>query len=871
MLHAILSLLIVAAAPAPSDARFPDSVEVYHCLFDESADKNFDAWPDDWVRHRGAGYPQYINIGICEESSGRSPGSLRFDLNGGPARIDSPPIPVATVYSYVLESRIKTKGLNDDEAFFSIAFFDAKQNLVETLQSAVVRGTNDWSTVRLGPFAPARGESRTAVISLCTRPNGRPDLRGSVWFDDVWLAQVPRVTLTTNRRHNVYLDDQRPEIACRVAGFLDHEPTMQFELVDVFGKQVAHAEKSLRPEAVSSNGEPQIKVDPLTGETRKAFAGSCVWVPPVSELGFYRVRVTMPSRSTVVHQRELAFAVVKSQDKIRSSEYGWAAPRGEQALSLGDLSDLMDICSVGKLKFPIWVGPNDNARIDQLSWFSERLNSEGVEIIGILNDPPRELRSQLGEAEALTAASIFSADSKLWYDSIEPALTRLSLTVRWWQLGSDNDTSFVGYPNLAEKIEQIRRKLARFGQQVNLGVGWRWSNVLPADKNPPWSFVTLSATPALTADELAAHLDTPNPSAAKRYLAMEPLAKDQYSLEDRAADLVHRLVTASIHKADAVFVPDVFDPQHGLISPDGTVGELLLPWRTATHVLAGAQYEGSIQLPNGSSNAIFVRNGSVTMVVWSDVPQRETIYQNDDVKQLDVWGRTLPMTSENDRQSFDVGRSPTFITGLSEPIVRMQMSLAFGNSQLTSLFGRPQSNTISLKNYFSQSVGVRVKLITPDAWRTVPRDMNVKLAAGETQTQPFEITLPYDATSGKQRIRIDCDVNGDRRYQFSVYRSIDVGVDDVKIEVSSHLRDNGDLEVEQRLVNLTDELVSFKCQLFAPDRRRMVSQVLDLGRSGDKKIYRFPDGANLIGKGLWLRAEEIGGQRILNYRFEVEK
>ena len=52
-----------------------------------------------------------------------------------------------------------------------------------------------------------------------------------------------------------------------------------------------------------------------------------------------------------------------------------------------------------------------------------------------------------------------------------------------------------------------------------------------------------------------------------------------------------------------------------------------------------------------------------------------------------------------------------------------------------------------------------------------------------------------------------------------------------------------------------------------PDRRRLVSQVTRLGPQRDTKRYRFPDGRELIGKTIWLRAEEIGGDRTFNYRF----
>ena len=39
----------------------------------------------------------------------------------------------------------------------------------------------------------------------------------------------------------------------------------------------------------------------------------------------------------------------------------------------------------------------------------------------------------------------------------------------------------------------------------------------------------------------------------------------------------------------------------------------------------------------------------------------------------------------------------------------------------------------------------------------------------------------------------------------------------------------------------------------------------------DEKLYRLADGKELIGQTLWLRAQEIGGPRVLNYRFPAER
>jgi hypothetical protein len=45
--------------------------------------------------------------------------------------------------------------------------------------------------------------------------------------------------------------------------------------------------------------------------------------------------------------------------------------------------------------------------------------------------------------------------------------------------------------------------------------------------------------------------------------------------------------------------------------------------------------------------------------------------------------------------------------------------------------------------------------------------------------------------------------------------------------------------------------------------------VLNLSRGTNLKVYTLPDGEELIGKTLWVRAEEMAGDRVLNYRFNV--
>jgi len=106
-------------------------------------------------------------------------------------------------------------------------------------------------------------------------------------FDDLWFASLPRVSVETNSRNNLYTNPNDVEITCRVSGITQAEPKVRFELKDVDGTTLLTHETAMqanRPEATSA----------------RVFAGSASWRPPIGKdgYGFYRVRVSMPDQTS---------------------------------------------------------------------------------------------------------------------------------------------------------------------------------------------------------------------------------------------------------------------------------------------------------------------------------------------------------------------------------------------------------------------------------------------------------------------------------------------------------------------------------------------------------------------------------------------
>jgi len=877
MMNILVPLLIVAIGPdAPIGQRYPEAIQGFHCSFDETSDENFDGWPDGWTRRRGPGFPHYVKIGIAEEMSPANQRSLRIDLDGGGATAYSPPIAVASLFSYVLEAYVRTEGLQRDTAFVSITFLDKERRWVEAYVSEKIRDTGGWTKLRLGPIDPASEEVRFAVIGLHLEPGERADLKGSALFSDVWLGRLPRMALEANSVHNVFTNPAEIKVFCKASGFVEQDPPVTFILEDVHGRQLAQVERRLDGKIIG--GRTMLSLDP---DEPTGLVGSVSWSPPISQCGFYRVRAEMQGSQDVTHRREVTLAVIRTEHGPAGNEFGWSLPRGDKPLAYRVLNQLIGQMGVSRIKYPLWYDEEKSElEVERLMDFIERLTTQGIELVGLLNSPPREVARYLGDPDSLDASQIFGPAPDLWYPSLEPMFSRLVTRVRWWQLGLDDDTSFVDYPNLAKKIALVKAQLDRIGQDVTVGIGWDWMAELPeGGENPPWRFLTLSVDPPLTDRELAGHLQAVGTTGhagggtAERWVVLKPLSRQDYGTDVRATDLVSRMMAAKMHGADAVFIPDPFDPDSGLFQPDGTPGELLLPWRTAALCLSGADYIGSIQMPEGSENRIFARADGVVMVVWNNRPVKEVLYLGAEVKQMTLWGSDISRPDRDQRQVLQVGPLPTFVTGVSLPVTRWRMDCSLAAEKMPSVFGMRHANALRLQNHFDRGVGGSARLIVPDAWNLKPEAFQFKLAMGEDVELPMEIVLPFDASSGRQKVRIDFEMEAERSYRFSAYRHLDVGLGQVSIEFQTRLNEAGELEVEQRFQNHADVRVSFRCQLFAPGRQRQRTQIVGLGRMQDARIYRLPNGKELIGKTILMRAEEINvlRPRVLNYRFVAKE
>ena len=104
----LLTLLILAAGvAAPTDVRYPDAAEVFHCDFGAQWDQSFDRWPDRWTRPRSAAFPAYLPVRIVDDAAAEGGHCLKIVLDGGAAAIYSPPQQVNAIFSEEYGAAVK--------------------------------------------------------------------------------------------------------------------------------------------------------------------------------------------------------------------------------------------------------------------------------------------------------------------------------------------------------------------------------------------------------------------------------------------------------------------------------------------------------------------------------------------------------------------------------------------------------------------------------------------------------------------------------------------------------------------------------------------------------------------------------------------
>lgn len=857
---ATLCYLALAWAPPPGAPEFSRAADIQDYTFERKDDQDLDRQPDDWTRRRGEGFPLYVKSEIDRGVGHNSEQSLKFEANGGAAAYYSPLIRIDPRYTLVLEGYIRTDGLADTAGMVSVSLLDNKRQRVSRHLSAPVVGTRgEWVRIEIGPLLPGP-EIRHAIIGCHLLPGEHVEISGGVHFDDLRLGRLPRLSLEQDRLSHFHPENQPLKLLARLSGLDARDQyRLQFELSDPFGEG-------------SQTKEFPLKVTAETAAELQVIE----WNLDAQQPGYYRVRAVLHRNGEPLITRDTALAVLQLHDSPSTTGgFGWSLGRHNDIATWEALPELAAQSGINWVKLPVWSssGGIDPERTTRINRLLDRLTSRGLIAVGVLDEPPKLLLARLGLQDA-RASEVFTLSREIWGPSLHPVIARYGATVRYWQVGDDADTTLAGVPDLQAVVKQIHREITGVGRSSRLVLPWEQTTPPPVRQSQSLTAVSLTSRGGANIRDIG-----PSVEAAKKegYASWVTLWLDQLSGEtpqERAAFLVRAMLAARVGGAEAVFAGDVMHSTKGLLTTEGAPTELYLPWRTAALAMQGADYLGEFVFPGESRSAVFARDSEAILFVWASEPTTERLFLGGQPYEVDAWGRRKPLVWDEVSQEFviPVDESPRLIRGASADLARWRVAAQFAGGKMKSEYGW-HPDRITGRNTFPQGVSGRLTVRLPTDWAAEPAEWPLQLPAGEAYDLPVNLLLPTTARMGEVRMVFEFDITADQNYRFKVHQKYQVGLGDVTIDVIDRRLPDGRLEIEQIVKNQTTppEILDFRCSLFVPGLQRKRFTITKLGTGQDRKLYHLPDADNLRGKELWLRLEQEGGRRILNYRWTVGK
>lgn len=923
---AILTLAICTLSGSTTLAQSLRAEKILEWKFSNAEDKNSDALPDDWQRLRDRGHPFYIetlivprDLQIAKEAAAAKKllvqlmrayevgrwdpyyipevtppalakfldeqvldNCLEIRMDGGGAEMRSPLFPMDPRFSFRIQAEQSTLGLNGHDSWLELQLLDENQEILDSIKTPSISGSNDWKTVVKEASSPAGGLLRWGRVVCKVEPQQTAHIKGIARFDNIQIYRMPRLTLSTDLAHSVAEPNQPIRVDCKAMGIKSQINQVLFQLRDIEGTLVSEAEVDLNmrgtpkepPHLVSSERKRETSSH-LNIETKEAFDGIASWEFAIPNPGLYRVSVDLGQVTSVSQRRELLLSVLKPDAKLDAGPFGWSIPSFTPILSTAELPELATRFGAKWVKYPIWFDMNDELKAEQIASMTDRLQAFSINCVGVFDQPPASQRNDFGpSADELYAVNMFR-ESETWEPLLEPVLTRIGMKLTWFQFGSDLDLSFAGSSEIAQILGNIRSRLQTYCQELQLVVGWDWiESPPPSGANQPWNAVHFRSTPQLTSEELRAYAKAHSEKTQATWVNLLPLSKSRYMLADRVKDLCERMIEIRRSNVQAAFLHDPANAETGLFNEDGSASELLIPWHTLVSHLGTGSYVGSVTMPGRSTNHVFENAEGGAMILWNPSQTSEQIFLGKDIQVSDIWGKTIPVEQVKKpngliEQKFEVGKWPIFVRGVNVNIIRWRQKFDVQITNLASRVGSGLTLPITVSNTFDDAISGNATLVCESLISSGKATLQLQLRSGQTQELEIPIDLRADASAGEHELRFDFEVDASQKYIFSVYRSVVLGLGDIQITWEVNRIDPDNVLLRFEVTNKTSTSVSFDCKIFPPGKPYERFQILDAepGTSSKEVTLSLPQTGELNEH--WIRCEGIGSGRILNYRVKL--
>lgn len=792
---------------------------------------------------------------------------------------------------YVISARVRTDGLSHARARMVATLIDRAGNDIENGERStkLVRTRGEWQLVSV--FIEGT-EPEAAFVRLelqVLQPEQQPrtrrvkpftvwtqDYTGGAWFDDVIIAQVPMIGLSTGTPGNVVTGDESPTLEMKVRDLTGDDLRASIRVYDAHGEQVDQR----------GDGDDNTRL----GDA---------WTPDLPGYGWYHAVLDVYSRGVLVGRRELHF-IWQPERMIEIVEAGGlgelglkrVVPRdsvfGLRTTSLDEnllavLPELSWMTGVKHLEMRAWDADStaeDLAKGSVLVESIDRSVGMGVEVALSLSEVPMELADQA----AIDHDSVFELlleHEPIVLPVIGPFVDRYGQQISDWRIGIgavEDDSA-----KLTEEIGGVAELLDPYVPGAVVGVGWAMDRPFEsalADQPVRLLVWDDPSYPDIALNDLVEQWGDVH-EGQDRLSIVHHAANDTFadggagsdeSVWSRIGWLGRRAINAwwggqRLDEEDIGVQIVLSDPwtvepgRRGRVMPSPE----LLVWRTLVDELGGRDAVQEIDLVPGVRMLLCSgRNGSDAfnaadenrdpshdgvIVMWLDEPMLEQSIVKlpmglGSVELVDLFGnrRVVPLEYETELSlpvhEIEVSRTPMIVSGVNTKLVQFLSDVNLFPDRLEATSGIHQHELV-VKNPWPFSIRGRVYVVEPGgysepgggnvdrSWEIKPRVVNFTISAG--MEERFELDVLYSPAqlAGMKDLVFDVELSADQEYGLMrVERQIELGTDLIDVDLGLKMFDgSGLVEVEAIVTNRMGDQIFVDLVAIAPKNARQESTI----------------------------------------------
>lgn len=820
---------------------------------------------------------------------------LEIQMDGGAAEVQSPLIPIDrdSVYG------IQCQGMANDpdkgyEMLATLSLLNQDRKVLLERSTRSLQGVENWQTLTTNDQYPLESEAAFVQIRLRVEPLNSRAYRAKFGFDAVELIRSPRITLQVNKPSGVFQSGEKVTVQCTATGMTQNQTSLDLRLKDHTGRIVLNATKEIdristtEPTAPlyvatdrqASTGRTPSALKPKTSQSEDRWKGECIWELEGLEPGYYEVRTQL--ERTRVDRFELIdrFVVLgEANEGVVNNQIGLSIPEDrtpfDRSIDSVRFIEMLRELGIGRIKIPIWFDPKSAVAGNDLATRIDQLQSAGIRCVGVIATPPASLSRFFPGLKGSDTASALE-DTLLTQTYLDPVIQAMCSRLVHFQLGWDDETDFVGNPGFKPSLESIEKTVRRYGQDVQLIASH--NAIAPWEATPnidTWQLHTQIPLSGSEAKRLINDYQSKQPSESQPWLSITPIPKSEYGLKTRVLDLTERMVMLTEPALNGQTIAWAFDPlseEASILSSKGGPGEMFLPLRNLTSILASVQNLGRLPIANLGRNALLVRDEKASLLVWGAQNVQADLYLGRNVRAHDIWGRAVPVETKTSSlgpiQSIVIKDWPVLIEGIDLYAARWRMGMSVETEKLDVVIGREELIEVRFENPFPFPISGTLRPVC-NALNEDQEAEKFQVDANGTEKVAIPVRLSPYANTGPSAIQIVASIEGpEGPVTVAVDDELHIGSDEFEFDVSYSLDPNGDLVVEIEAINRGGKPGSFDCYLKIPGRKRQRSQIANLTDRA-RRTFVFENGNELIGSTIWLQCEQIGDGRVMNKRVQV--